>query len=256
MSQLVLHSDDFETAVRRVRDLRPLVHCMTNDVVQEITANVLLAAGASPAMVVAKQEAGVFASLAQALLVNVGTLTDTLVSAMRDAIESANRHGKPWVLDPVGAGGLAYRDGVVAEFLTLKPTVVRGNASEILAISGHGSGGKGVDSTDSSESALSAAVHLAKTFGTVVCVTGQTDYVTDGERIVAVTGGTERATLVVGTGCSLSTLVAAFLAANDDPVTACAAACTMAKRAAEYADKHSVGPGSFKVAYIDGLSLI
>ena len=207
-------------------------------------------------MVVAKEEAGAFAAMAQALLVNTGPLTGNIVPAMRDAINSANRHGKPWVLDPVGAGGLAYRDGIIAEFLTMKPTVVRGNASEILAVAGQGSGGKGVDSTDSSDSALEAAKKLALDFDTVVCVTGQTDYVTDGKRTAAVSGGTERTTLVVGTGCSLSTLVAACLAANDDPLTACAAACAMAKQAAEYADKHSVGPGSFKVAYIDGLSLI
>lgn len=256
MSVSSLSLATFLAQTQRVRHVRPLVQCMTNDVVQEITANVLLASGASPAMVVAEQESADFAAIANALLINVGTVTDASLPAMRKAVASANRHNTPWVLDPVAAGILSYRDAFIAELLEQHPTVVRGNASEILAVTGHGSGGKGVDTTDTSDAALTAAVELAKTRKTIVCVTGESDYVTDGERIVRIEGGTERTTLVVGTGCSLSALVAAFVGASDTPFEACAAACLLAKKAAEYADTHSIGPGTFKAAYIDGLSMI
>ena len=136
----------FLTELKRLRALNPLVHCMTNQVVQEITANVLLAAGASPAMIVDINETADFARIASALLINVGTLTAHQFDAMVPAIESANAAGVPWVLDPVAAGVLPWRDDKLKALLTLHPAVIRGNGSEILALAGMGSGGKGVDS--------------------------------------------------------------------------------------------------------------
>ena len=122
----------------------PLVHCMTNDVVQEITADVLLAAGASPAMIIDEHESADFAAIADCLLINVGTLTDCRNLAMTLAIKAAKSCGKPWVLDPVASGLLPWRDEKIAHFLSLGPTVVRGNASEILNLAGLGAGGHGV----------------------------------------------------------------------------------------------------------------
>ena len=158
----------FLTELKRLRALNPLVHCMTNQVVQEITANVLLAAGASPAMIVDINETADFARIASALLINVGTLTAHQFDAMVPAIESANAAGVPWVLDPVAAGVLPWRDAKLKALLALHPAVIRGNGSEILALAGMGSGGKGVDSQDSSLSALAAAQTLAHETGAVV----------------------------------------------------------------------------------------
>ena len=248
-----LDSTVFAANRQRVQTLSPLVHCMTNDVVQEITANVLLSIGASPAMVVAKEESGTFAAISSALLINIGTPRSDILEAMHCAVDAANTHNVPWVLDPVAAGVIAWRDGVIHSFLEKHPACVRGNASEIRALAGVGSGGKGVDSLDSSESALEAAVKLAKDYQTLVCVTGESDFATDAERIVSVKGGTAEATLVVGTGCSLSAMVAAYLAKADDPLLAVASACAHAKAAQEKALETSKGPGSFKVAYIDAL---
>ena len=239
---------EFSELLEKLRANRPLVHVLTNDVVQEITADVLLAAGASPAMVVAPEESGTFAGIADGLLINIGTPTAERIRAMNLAADAANEKRTPWVLDPVAAGGIPWRDEVI-------PTVIRGNASEIRALAGFSSSGKGVDSCDSSDSALEAAKLLARTVPTVVHVTGETDYVTDGERTVSISGGHEMATLVVGTGCSLSALVAAFAAVTQDRVAAAAAASTLAKRAAQYAAKHAEAPGSFHVHYIDGLYL-
>ncbi|MGN1209583.1 MAG: hydroxyethylthiazole kinase [Duodenibacillus sp.] len=248
-----LESTVFVTNRQRVKTLSPLVHCMTNDVVQEITANVLLSIGASPAMVVAKEESGTFAAISSALLINIGTPRNDILEAMHVAVDAANAHNVPWVLDPVAAGVIAWRDGVIRSFLDKHPTCVRGNASEIRALAGIGSGGKGVDSLDSSESALEAAVKLAKDHHTLVCVTGESDFATDGERILSINGGSKKATIVVGTGCSLSAMVAAYLAKAEDPLSAVASACAHAKVAQEKALEAASGPGSFKVAYIDAL---
>lgn len=239
----------------QLRRIRPLVQCLTNDVVQEITANVLLAAGASPAMVVSPEESGDFARIAHAVLVNIGTPTPERLEGMRKAVEGANASGKPWVLDPVAAGVLPWRDGIIAQFVALKPTVIRGNASEILALAGDGSGGCGVDSTDASDAALEPAKRLAAATGAVIVVTGERDFITNGVQTIVVEGGHPTATLVVGTGCSLSALVAAYCGAMpESPLEAAAAACAAAKRAAEAAAAVSVLPGTFRTAYIDALA--
>lgn len=118
-----------------LRTHRPLVHCLTNEVVQEITANVLLAAGASPAMVVAEEEAGYFASISGGILINIGTPYPARLHAMHAAVDAAIEAKRPWVLDPVAAGGIPWRDDVINTFVEKRPTVIRGNASEILALS-------------------------------------------------------------------------------------------------------------------------
>lgn len=245
--------DDFDRHCSHLVHTHPLVHCMTNDVVQEITADVLLAAGASPAMIIDEHESADFAAIADCLLVNVGTLTDNRYKAMLLAVESCSKHSKPWVLDPVAAGLLPWRDERVAELARKKPTVIRGNASEILSLAGTGQGGHGVDSKDDSRDAINGAVALAKRYDCVVAVTGETDFVTDGTRILSVSGGDVMSTLVVGTGCSLSALVAAYCAQSDCPLEATAAALKMAKLASEAAAAVSQGPGSFHPAYLDAL---
>lgn len=126
----------------------PLVHCMTNDVVQTFTANTLLALGASPAMVIETEEASQFAAIASALLINVGTLTRPRAQAMSAAVEQATRSQTPWTLDPVAVGALDYRRRFCLELLSHKPTAIRGNASEIMASAGVANGGRGVDTTD------------------------------------------------------------------------------------------------------------
>lgn len=239
--------------LKKLRQVRPLVHCVTNEVVQEITANVLLAAGASPAMVVGEGETEFFAGIASALSVNVGTPYTDRVKAMIKAIRGANAANKSWVLDPVAAGVMAWRDKIIVDLLECGPAAVRGNASEIRFLSGLGSGGKGVDSTDSSESAVEAAVLLAQKYKTFVVVTGLTDFATDGERVFSSRGGSEMMTRVVGTGCSLSALLAAFLGGTERSLEACIACCDYVNLANEIASMRAKGPGSFHVEYLDAL---
>lgn len=235
------------------RTRSPLTHCMTNDVVQAFTANVLLALGASPAMVIEAEEAEQFAGIADALLINVGTLTSPRAQAMRRAIERAVATGKPWTLDPVAVGALALRTRFCQQILTLKPAAIRGNASEILALAGMSAGGRGVDTTDTAASALPAAQALARQTNAIVAVTGEVDYVTDGQRTKTIAGGDLMMTRVVGTGCALSAVVAASCSLPCDRLDNVAAACGWIKRAGSVAAAHSAGPGSFASAFIDAL---
>lgn len=237
----------------RLRAAAPLVHCLTNEVVQSITANVLLAIGASPAMIVAEEEVADFAAIAGALLVNVGTLYPARLAAMRSAVAAAQRAGTPWTLDPVAAGVLGYRTEALRQLMAQGPAAIRGNASEILALAGAAAGGKGVDSTAASAAAIEAAQALARSTGAVVAVTGAVDYVTDGARTWAVPGGDPLMTRVVGTGCALSAVVAAFTAGAPDRLAAVAAACAVMSRAGEIAARAAAGPGSFLPAFLDAL---
>ncbi|ROP62744.1 hydroxyethylthiazole kinase [Enterobacter sp. BIGb0383] len=240
-------------ALQHFHQRSPLVHCMTNDVVQTFTANVLLALGASPAMVIDPQEAAPFAAIADALLINVGTLTRERAASMRLAVAAASAAGKPWSLDPVAVGALALRTEFCRELLALRPAAIRGNASEILALAGMSAGGRGVDTTDTAAAALPAAQALARQCGAVVAVTGEVDYVTDGRRTVAVTGGDPLMTRVVGTGCALSAVVAASCALPGDRLDNVASACLWMKRAGQTATQNSKGPGSFIPAFLDAL---
>lgn len=239
-----------------MRQQAPLVHCITNIVVTGFTANALLALGASPAMIIAEEEAGEFAAMAQALLINVGTLTQEVARAMRSAATSAGKAGKPWVLDPVAVGVLDFRTRFATELLGLHPTIIRGNASEILALSGAAGGGKGVDSTASSNSAIDAAQTLARQTGATVAVSGEIDYITDGQTLIEVAGGDVLMTRVTGTGCSLGATMAAFLGAGIAPLRAATAASAIYARAGEQARAASQGTGSFAVAFLDALTLI
>ncbi len=231
----------------------PLIHCLTNEVVQELTANVLLALGASPAMVVEPTEAAQFSRLADAVLINVGTLNASRAESMLAAVEAANVAQTPWTLDPVAVGGLVYRTAFAHRLLGEKPAAIRGNASEIMALSGLQANGRGVDSADDSLAALPAARELARSSGAVVAVTGVVDYITDGQRDWAVTGGDVLMTRVVGTGCALSAVVAAFCSLPDDRLDNVATACRVMSLCGERATRRAAGPGSFTPAFLDAL---
>lgn len=253
MSSDLLCGSHAAPVVTQLRRHAPLVHCITNDVVQNFTANVLLALGASPAMVVDTDEAAQFAAIADALLINLGTLTRPQQQAMRAAIDSACAAGKPWTLDPVAVGALAQRTEFAQEILAHRPAAIRGNASEIRVLAGESGGGRGVDATESAHHAREAARLLARRSGAVVAVTGEVDYITDGGRMVAVEGGTAMLTRVVGTGCALSAVVAACCALPGDRLENVATACWLMKRAGEEALTVSRGPGSFASALLDNL---
>jgi hydroxyethylthiazole kinase len=250
-------------ALRRLRSSTPLVQNITNYVAMSTMANILLAVGASPAMVHAEEESGEFARIADALTINIGTLSPAWLAGMRVAAAAAREAGKPWVLDPVAVGATALRRAAATELLALRPTLVRGNASEIIALAaladptlaGAGTGqGKGVDAADPVAAAELAAVGLARRAHCVVAVTGEVDYVTDGARAAHIANGHVLMPQVTALGCSLTGVCAAFLASSDDPFQATVAALAYYGLSGEHAARGADGPGSFALCFIDALA--
>lgn len=252
--------DDIAKPGRLLAEMRqavPLVHCITNYVAMNIAANVLLAAGASPAMVHAEEEAGEFAALAGALTVNIGTLSAGWLPGMRAAAKAASDAGKPWVLDPVAHFATGFRRAAAADLLGMRPTIVRGNASEIIALAGGRSAGQGVDSGDPVEEAQEAAQALARRSGAVVAVTGVADFVTDGQNAVRIDGGSSVMPKVTALGCALTCLTGAFAAVRpDDPFAASVAALSVFAVAGERVGREADGPGSFGWRFLDALSAL
>jgi len=236
----------------RMRARAPLVQNITNYVAMNVMANVMLAAGASPAMVHAREEAAEFAAIAAALTINIGTASGAWAEAMESAAEAARVHGKPWVLDPVAVGATAFRRALGARLLALGPTIVRGNASEILALAEAQSAGKGADATDSVTAAEQAASALARRSGAVVAVTGAVDFVTDGQRAARVGNGDPMMPRITALGCALTGIVAAF-AVDEDPFEATLAALAYYGIAGERAGRMAAGPGSFQTGFLDAL---
>jgi hydroxyethylthiazole kinase len=249
--------DSLVRDLERVRSDAPLVHNITNFVVMEPTANALLALGASPVMAHAEEEMDDLAALASALVLNIGTLSPPWVAAMHRAGAEARRRGTPVVLDPVGAGASRYRTDVAMELLTrVGPSVVRGNASEILTLAGAEGGGKGVDATVAAEEAGAPADALAGALGTVVSVSGATDRITDGKRAVRILNDTPLMARVTGMGCTASALTGAFAAVNSDPFEAAVHAMAVMAVAGEVAREGAAGPGSLLPRFHDALHLL
>jgi hydroxyethylthiazole kinase len=244
---------DIAAALQRLRARRPLVHNITNYVAMTVSANVLLALGASPAMVHAVEEVEDFVAISDALVVNIGTLSPPWVAAMRRAVLAANAAGKPWVLDPVGCGATPYRTATAAELAALRPAIIRANASETMSLAGATAAGpKGVDSTAGSDEALGAARTLGRTTGSIVAVTGAVDYVTDGATAVRIESGHPMMPQSTALGCSLSAVAAAFAAVTDPMAAAVSALAVFGAAGAEAAER-CPGPGHLPAELCDAL---
>lgn len=237
-----------------VREKSPLVHNITNYVVMNNTANALLAVGASPIMAHAHSEIIDMTSICQSLVINIGTLDEYWVESMLKAAQTAQELNKPFVLDPVGAGATAYRDNVLSQILPFKPTVIRGNASEILALAKRNtSPSKGVDSTAQSTEAIEAARSLNEQFGSIVCISGETDIIVSQNRTIYLNNGNALMTKVTGLGCSATAIIGAFIAVIEDKTTAVCAATALMSIAGEIAAKQASGPGSLQMHLLDKL---
>lgn len=237
-----------------VRSARPLVHNITNWVVTNITANVTLAVGASPVMAHAVEEAADMVRCANALVLNIGTLTPDIVRAMVSAGKQANSLGIPVVLDPVGVGATPLRTDSARRILgEVRVSILRGNAAEIGILGGLGGEIKGVDSCGGTADPEILASTVAKAFGCVTAVTGPTDFVSDGRRLARVDNGHSLLTCVTGTGCMATSVTGAFAAVTGDYLWAATAALACYGLAAEIAASECAGPGSFQVALIDSI---
>jgi hydroxyethylthiazole kinase len=252
--------DMIGTWLKKVRTQRPLVHNITNLVVNNTAANALLAIGASPVMAYAHEEVADMAQIASALALNMGTLTPDIVSAMRLAGHAANRTGVPIVFDPVGMGATPYRTQVAADIVReLECTVIRGNAGEIGLLVGSGGEVSGVDSKGASADLPLAMKRYAKEHRVVVAATGETDWVTDGEHLWKLENGHPLLAAITGSGCMLTALIGAFIGAAGREASlqtyaeAVVAAITCLNVAGEIAAQSAHGPGTFHAALFDAL---
>ncbi len=245
----------------RIRAEAPLVHNITNYVAMNLTANALLALGASPVMAHALDEVEEMVGLARALVLNIGTLSPEWIEAMLRAGRAARRRGIPVVLDPVGSGATRLRTATALRLLDeVGPAIVRGNASEIASLepataAGGGREGrtKGVDSTRDAEGTLEAAGAVAARWGCVVATSGPTDVVVGGGRVARVRNGHPLMTRVTGMGCAATALAAAFAAVEPDPFQAAVHAMTVMGVAGEIAAERADGPGTLQLHFLDAL---
>ena len=240
--------------VQTVKQTSPLVHNITNFVVMNNTANALLAVGASPIMAHAHSEIEEMVKLCQSFVINIGTLDEYWVTSMKLVAQKAHQLKKPWILDPVGAGATTFRNETLSELLNYKPTIIRGNASEILALAkANNTITKGVDSTVQSEAALDAAKFIQQKYNTIVCISGATDFIVSENQIISIDNGNSLMTKVTGLGCSSTAVIGAFIAAIENKLEAVVAANSLFSVCGELAAENSSGPGSLQVNLLDKL---
>ena len=254
ISNSMMNAESINEDLKAIRLNSPLVHNITNYVVMNSTANALLAIGASPVMAHALEEVKDMVAIASALVINMGTLSPLWVDAMISAGKEAKGRRKPVVFDPVGAGATPYRTTIASQIIQeCSPEVIRGNASEIMALAGEAIKTKGVDNTASSSGAFGAALELARKAGCIVSMSGETDYITDGDLLIEIRNGTPLMPKVTGMGCAASALTGAFAAVNNKIIYASAHAMAIMGIAGEMAAARSSGPGSLQVNFIDAL---
>lgn len=237
-----------------IKKSSPLVHCITNYVVANFTANGLLAIGASPVMADEVEEVADMVAISQGLLINIGTVNSRTVDSMLVAGRKANALGIPIVLDPVGIGATAYRKKVVMDLLSdIQFQCIRCNAGELAAIAGVSWEGKGVDSGIGNMDIVAVAKKVATIYKCLVVVTGPIDIVTDGQQVTEIDGGNELATRVTGMGCLLSAICAATLAVAEYPLQDIASVLRDYKQAAEQLGSEV---GTFAVQFTNSLQKI
>lgn len=237
-----------------LRETAPLIHNITNYVVMNNTANALLALGASPVMAQALNEVEEMVKLAAALVINIGTLNDDWVAAMHKAMLCAKKLNKPIIFDPVGAGATTYRTETTKKLLNIAtPTVIRGNASEIAAISNQNITTKGVDSTQDSQTVVTVAQSLAKLYQCTVVISGAVDFIVSQKQIFQIKNGHPLMSKVTGMGCTATALIGAFQAVNSDATIAATHAMAIMGIAGEIAAEKSAGPGSLQLNFLDVL---
>ncbi|WOE32103.1 MULTISPECIES: hydroxyethylthiazole kinase [unclassified Acinetobacter] len=224
-TQIKMITAEVIEAWQALQQQHPLIHCITNTVAANYTANILLAAGASPAMIDNPFEAGHFIHAAHALSINTGTPTTEQIQAMKIAAKAAQQNQKPWVLDPVGYSTiLAWRSQTIDELITLQPSVIRGNASEICALAGHQIQSKGVDSTLNSTDVYQQAKVLLQ-YSPCIAISGEADFILSKamNNVIKINGGSFLQPKITATGCALGALIAAYTAVTNTTIATIAA---------------------------------
>ena len=247
------------SAVNAVREKNPMAPSITNTVTQDFVANAQLAVGGSAAMLYLADECESIAKVAPAFYINMGTAMPFYAETLPKTAKALQENRTPWVLDPVGIGLSSLRTDILKQFKDFKPTIIRGNASEIIALAKFwqlidDAGGKvrGVDSTEKVFNAKPAAIALANFTGGAVAVSGEEDLITDGKTVILNAGGSELFTKITGSGCALGGVMAIYLTVAS-PFIAALTATTMFNQAGTRAAGQVATPASFKIKFLDEL---
>ena len=237
-----------------VKQKQPLIHNITNQVVMNFTANGLYALGALPIMAHERREVAEITAQSDALVLNIGTLTEELLEAMIIAGHAANKKCIPIVFDPVGVAATKFRTQAARQILSeLKVSLIRGNAAEISHLAGLKSSMRGVDATAQSNGEMTIN-QVVKKLNIPIVMTGKTDFIADQSSIFKLSNGSSLLTKVTGAGCLLSSIVAAFLSVNQSEIISATAAVSYFTIAAEKAAETTKSPGQFQIALLDALS--
>jgi hydroxyethylthiazole kinase len=248
---------DIEQILNQIRTASPLVHNITNYVVMNSTANALLSLGASPIMAHAIEEVEDITFISSALVINMGTLSKQWVDSMLLAIKKAKETKTPFVFDPVGVGASAYRTETALKIIkNCTPSVIRANASEIMALAQLSQATRGVDSTINTQDALKGAVLLSKKLGNTIVVSGAVDCIVTGDSIDRIYNGNSLMAKVTGMGCTATAIIGACIAVEKDSHKAAVAAMAIMGIVGDMAQEVSKGPGSFQVNFLDRLHQI
>lgn len=239
--------------IKKIREKKPFIFNITNEVATNFAANGLIAIGASPAMSHTPKEAAEYGSIADAVILNLGTLTEERGEAMLIAGKAANNNKVPVILDPIAVGGTPFRTDIINELLaTVQFSAIRANSGEIAVLGGALTEAKGPDSVIK-ENDPEIAQAVAKKYNTVVISTGETDVITDGSRTAICNNGHEMLENITASGCLLTSFVGPFLAVGEDVYEASVYATSSYGIAAELAMKKAAGPGTFIPAFLDEL---
>ena len=235
-----------------LRQTKPLVLSLTNYVTVNFVANSLLSIGAAPIMSESVDEIEELVNISHVIYINIGTLNKEFIDRAKFACEVAKKKNKPIILDPVGAGASVIRTKTSIELLPFVD-IVRGNSSEILALNDEDSKTMGVEATHKVSEAAEAAKALALKYNITVMISGAEDYITNGKEEEFVPFGSILMPLVTGMGCSLTSVVSAFRAVNQDSYQATINAASYFAIAGQIAEKESDKIGSFQVKFLDNL---
>ena len=246
--------NNLEKTLKTIRENSPLVHNITNYVVMNNTANALLSVGASPVMAHAIEEVEDIVTISSSLVINMGTLSEKWIESMVLANKKAKATGTPSVFDPVGVGASKYRTETAQKIIeSATPSVIRGNASEIMALAQLTNSTKGVDSTMETQDALEGAVLLSKKLNNTIVVSGAVDYIITGDRKSSISNGSPLMAKVTGMGCTATSIIGACIAVEKDIHLAATAAMAIMGVAGDMAEAISKGPGSFQMNFLDSL---
>lgn len=240
--------------VSRIKRDNPLILNITNHVTMDFVANGLLSLGASPIMTLATQEVDALVNLANAVVINIGTLNDTFIELCEQVCLAANRLGKPITLDPVGAGASPYRTQACLHLLArFNIAIIRGNASEIMSLAHAAQSTKGVDSHHDTFDAIDSAKYLASQHHAIIAISGKRDVVVNAEYVKSFDYGSSLMPQITGSGCLLSAIISAFDAVHTNHYDAVSAAVVFYGLCGERAALKADGPGTFKPYFLDAL---